>query len=61
MDTTKAKELLGWEPEVSSLQALEDLLRGLRHAEGGPTPPLEPNAGGPLRIRELATGVGQRQ
>jgi UDP-glucose 4-epimerase len=61
MDTSRAKELLGWEPEVSSLQALEDLLRGLRHAEGGSTPPLEPNAGGPLRIRELATGVGQRQ
>ncbi len=61
MDTSRAKELLGWQPEFSSLQALEDLLRGLRHAEGGPTPPLEPNAGGPLRIRELATGVGQRQ
>lgn len=61
MDTSRAQELLGWEPKFSSLQALEDLLRGLRHAEGGPTPPLEPNAGGPLRIRELATGVGQRQ
>lgn len=61
MDTSRAKELLGWQPEFSSSQALEDLLRGLRHAEGGPTPPLEPNAGGPLRIRELATGVGQRQ
>jgi UDP-glucose 4-epimerase len=61
MDTSRAQELLGWEPEFSALQALEDLLRGLRHAEGGPTPPLEPNAGGPLRIRELATGVGQRQ
>lgn len=61
MDTTRARELLGWEPKLTSLQALEDLLRGLRNAEGGPTPPLEPNAGGPLRIRELATGVGQRQ
>jgi UDP-glucose 4-epimerase len=61
MDTSRAQELLGWKPEFTSLQALEDLLRGLRHAEGGPTPPLEPNAGGPLRIRELATGVGQRQ
>jgi len=61
MDTSRAQELLGWEPRFTSLQALEDLLCGLRNAEGGPTPPLEPNAGGPLRIRELATGVGQRQ
>jgi nucleoside-diphosphate-sugar epimerase len=61
MDSSRARELLGWEPKFTSLQALEDLLRGLRNAEGGPTPPLEPNAGGPMRIRELATGVGQRQ
>jgi UDP-glucose 4-epimerase len=61
MDTSRAQELLGWGPKFTSMQALEDLLRGLRNAEGGPTPPLEPNAGGPLRIRELASGVGQRQ
>jgi UDP-glucose 4-epimerase len=61
MDTSRAREQLGWEPTATSLQALEDLLDGMRHAEGGPTPPLEPKAGGPLRIRELATGVGQRQ
>ncbi len=61
MDTSRAREELGWEPRVSSLDALEDLLRGMRHAEGAPTPPLEPTAGGPLRARELATGVGQRQ
>jgi UDP-glucose 4-epimerase len=61
MDTSRARELLGWEPKVTSLQALDELLAGLRHAEGGPTPPLEPKAGGPLRIKELATGVGQRQ
>jgi UDP-glucose 4-epimerase len=61
MDTTRARTELGWEPSVSSLDALEDLLRGMRHAEGGPTPPLEPTAGGPLRAHEFATGVGQRQ
>ena len=61
MDSSRARELLGWEPKFTSLQTLEDLLRGLRNAEGGTTPPLEPDAGGPLRIRELATGVGQRQ
>jgi UDP-glucose 4-epimerase len=61
MDTTRARAELGWEPSVSSLDALEDLLNGMRHAEGGPTPPLEPTAGGPMRAREVATGLGQSQ
>jgi nucleoside-diphosphate-sugar epimerase len=61
MDTTRAREELGWEPAVSSLEALNDLLRGMRNAEGAPTPPLEPTAGGPMRIGEIATGVGQKQ
>jgi nucleoside-diphosphate-sugar epimerase len=61
MDTTRAREELGWEPTVTSLDALEELLAGMRRAEGGPTPPLAPTAGGPLRSRELATGVGQSQ
>ncbi|HET7589699.1 MAG TPA: NAD-dependent epimerase/dehydratase family protein [Solirubrobacterales bacterium] len=61
MDTTRAREELGWEPRVSSLDALDDLLKGMRRAEGAPTPPLDPAAGGPLRARELATGVGRRQ
>ncbi|HEX6780418.1 MAG TPA: NAD-dependent epimerase/dehydratase family protein [Solirubrobacterales bacterium] len=61
MDTSRARELLGWEPKVTSLDALDDLLTGMRNADGGPTPPLEPDAGGPLRAREFATGVGQRQ
>jgi UDP-glucose 4-epimerase len=61
MDTTRANEELGWEPSVSSLDALEELLQGMRHADGGETPPLEPTAGGPMRAREIATGLGQKQ
>jgi len=61
MDTSRAAELLGWAPATSSLDALAELLRGLRAGAGFPTPPLEPKAGGPGRIRELATGVGARQ
>jgi len=61
METTRAREELGWEPKVSSLEALGDLLDGMRRAEGGPTPPLQPTAGGPARAREVATGIGQRQ
>lgn len=61
MDTTRARAELGWEPTATSLEALDDLLRGMRNAEGAPTPPLEPTAGGPMRAREVATGVGQKQ
>ena len=61
MDTSRAREQLGWEPTKTSLEALDDLLQGMRHAEGAPTPPLEATAGGPLRVRELVTGVGQKQ
>jgi UDP-glucose 4-epimerase len=61
MDTSRAREELGWAPSVSSLDALDDLLQGMRRAEGGPTPPLEPTAGGPMRSREVATGIGQTQ
>lgn len=61
MDTSRARKQLGWEPTKSSLEALDDLLEGMRRAEGAPTPPLEATAGGPLRAREIATGVGQKQ
>jgi UDP-glucose 4-epimerase len=61
MDTSRARAELGWEPRFSALEAFDELLEGMRHAEGGATPPLEPTAGGPARARELATGVGQTQ
>jgi nucleoside-diphosphate-sugar epimerase len=58
MDVTRAREELGWEPKHSSRQALMDLLHGLRDGSGVETPPLAPDAGGPLRVRELVGGVG---
>ncbi len=61
MDTTRARTELGWEPRVTSLDALDDLLRGMREAKGAETPPLEPTAGGHARAKEISTGVGQRQ
>jgi UDP-glucose 4-epimerase len=61
MDSSRAARELGWVPAHTSLEALEELLEGLREARGGPTPPLDPKAGGPGRARELTTGVGQRQ
>jgi nucleoside-diphosphate-sugar epimerase len=61
MDASRAGEELGWHPAQSSLEALAELLRGIRHGEGGPTPPLDPHAGGPLRAGEFGSGVGEKQ
>jgi len=60
LDTTRAREELGWEPHRSSRDALLDLLHGMRDGSGVDTPPLDPDAGGPLRFREFLSGVGAR-
>jgi nucleoside-diphosphate-sugar epimerase len=41
MDTTRAREVLGWEPRHSSIEAIRDVLSGIAEAAGEPTPPLE--------------------
>jgi UDP-glucose 4-epimerase len=58
MDTSRARDELGWTPRRSSGGALLDLLAGMRDRSGADTPPLRPGAGGPLRVRELLTGIG---
>jgi nucleoside-diphosphate-sugar epimerase len=58
MSCDRARELLGWSPSVSSTQTVLELLAGLQRQTGLPTPPLDPAAGGPLRVRELLSGVG---
>jgi UDP-glucose 4-epimerase len=60
MDVTRAREELGWQPRHSSGEALLDLLKGMREGAGLDTPPLEPGGAGPLRARELLSGVGGR-
>jgi UDP-glucose 4-epimerase len=59
MSTSRARDSLGWTPRRSSGGALLDLLAGMRDRAGADTPPLQPDAGGPLRVRELLTGVGR--
>ena len=61
MDTSRARRELGWTPERSADEALLDLLEGLRARAGLDTPPLSPKTGGPLRMREILTGVGGRE
>jgi nucleoside-diphosphate-sugar epimerase len=41
MDTTRARDVLGWEPSHSSVEAIRDVLSGIADAAGEPTPSLE--------------------
>ena len=41
MDTTRAREVLGWEPRHSAVEAIREVLSGIADAVGEPTPPLE--------------------
>jgi nucleoside-diphosphate-sugar epimerase len=59
LDAGRARAELGWRPRRSATQALEELLAGLREGAGADTPPLDPKAGGPLRLGEFRTGVGR--
>jgi UDP-glucose 4-epimerase len=59
MDSSRAQRELGWEPRRTAVEAFEELLDGMRESAGLATPPLDPSTSGPLRIREVLTGVGQ--
>ena len=60
MDVARARDELGWKPTVSSLDAITEVMEGMRDGAGGPTPTLDADAGGRFRWRELATGLGRR-
>jgi UDP-glucose 4-epimerase len=60
MDTGRSRRELGWQPQRTSTEALTELLDGLRDGADYPTPPLAASTSGPLRERELRTGVGAR-
>jgi UDP-glucose 4-epimerase len=60
MSSKRAHDELGWEPRRSAVEALEELLAGLREGHGAETPPLEADSAG-ARLDDLKTGVGARQ
>jgi UDP-glucose 4-epimerase len=60
MSSRRAREELGWEPRFSAVEALAELLEGIRRGQGYPTPPLERD-GMKGRLDEVRTGVGNRQ
>jgi UDP-glucose 4-epimerase len=59
LDTTRAREQLGWQPRFTADEALRELLEGMSEGAGAETPPLAPSSSRPLRVRELLTGVGR--
>jgi UDP-glucose 4-epimerase len=60
ISSARAKAELEWIPQRTGVEALEDLLDGLRAGAGEETPPLARSTGGRARWRELATGIGAR-
>jgi UDP-glucose 4-epimerase len=60
LDCTRARFELGWEPCRTGTDALTELIEAMRRGTDYPTPPLARATSGPLRIRELITGVGAR-
>lgn len=59
MDTTRARDELGWTPRHDGLEAIGEFLAGLRAGAGMATPPLTPD-NAPTRIQEVRTGIGNR-
>lgn len=60
MDSARARAELGWAPSHAATETLAELLHGLRKGADFPTPPLARSSSGPLRVRELMTGLGAR-
>jgi UDP-glucose 4-epimerase len=61
LDSGRALRELGWAPQRSATSALLELVEGIREKAGIDTPPLSPDKTGPLRVDEVATGVGSRE
>ena len=54
LDSTRAREELGWTPTRDGLETIRELLHGLADRAGGPTPPLRVGD----RLAEIRAGVG---
>jgi UDP-glucose 4-epimerase len=61
MSTDRARTELGWSPRHTSVEAIAELVAGLRDGADDRTAPLARSTSGPARIREILTGVGARQ
>ncbi len=57
MDTTRAREVLGWTPEHDAGEALLELIDGMAAGAGRGTPVLRPRATGFARVTEALSAV----
>lgn len=60
MESSRAREELGWEPGYDAYETIEDLLAGLRTGAALDTPVLSAGSG-PFRSREFRTGIGAEE
>ena len=60
MSTVRARDELEWKPQRTAGDALRAVLEGMAESAGEATPPLDPDAGGPARVREWLSGIGAR-
>ena len=56
----RAREVLGWRPRHSGLDAILAFLSGLAERPSLETPPLSRASSGPVRLHEVSTGLGHR-
>jgi hypothetical protein len=57
LDSSRARDELGWTPRRTGLEALAEALDGIREGATAPTPPLRERS----RAEEIATRVGGRE
>jgi nucleoside-diphosphate-sugar epimerase len=60
LDPGRAHRELGWAPARTGTEALAELIDAMHRGEDDTTPPLAAATSGPMRVRELLTGVGRR-
>jgi len=58
LDSSRARNEMGWAPRATSQEAVSALLHGLQNASDDATPPLARETSGRLRSHELRTGIG---
>lgn len=59
LDTSRIRTELGWEPGISSTEALREVLEGMAAGAGGETPTLAADSARG-RLAEVASGVGEK-
>lgn len=57
LDTTRAREVLGWTPRYDAAQAVLETVDAMSAGRGGPSPVLRPRASGASRVLEVVRAL----